>query len=646
MKNNKGSVKVVLAIMIPVLILLLGAICVLYYLKTEKDRAAEAVKNVEDLGEDFVKALKKHDADKMWEFFPDKKSAKKEFKDVFTDENMEVLEDADVSIKKIEVSDVTELDKKTVQAIASDIYGDVKLKSAYSATVSFVGKFETWVDEYSYDVSETEITCGEIDGEWYVIDFDSDELFTDMVEYVSKKWEDDNEYIIEDYVEEATEDYWDDEEYEEDYDDDEYYGDADGDGVIRVWSFTDEVTSMVEKYKELHPDFPYEIEATIISTADGGYEPALDSALAAGGSDAPDIFAVEAAFAYKYTKGDMSSYACPYEDLGIDVNAKIGEAQIAQYTIDIGSNNSGEVVGLSYQSCGNMFIYRRSIAMDVFGTDDPDAIAEEIGSGSGNWDKFFAAAGTVSSNGYAMLSGTGDLWDGMSTASAFGWDDNGSLYIDPKRESFLDYCKMLYDGDYTNGTSNWTDPWYEGMSGSGSRQVFGYIGPAWMIDYVMLGNSGGESVGEGTYGDWAVCAPPEGSYWGGTWVLANKDSEKKEAIGEILEWITLDCSTDGLQYMWATNEFWGYDTEIKDTVPSATVMDLVDGSLDFLGGQNMYEVAIEANNLASGKSISEYDDALSYEWQSVCDSYGGGYITRDEAISEFKQFAYDNTDLY
>ena len=45
--NNKGSVKVVLAIMIPVLILLLGACGFLYYLKTEKDRAAKAQKEVE-----------------------------------------------------------------------------------------------------------------------------------------------------------------------------------------------------------------------------------------------------------------------------------------------------------------------------------------------------------------------------------------------------------------------------------------------------------------------------------------------------------------------------------------------------------------------------------------------------------------------
>ena len=96
-----------------------------------------------------------------------------------------------------------------------------------------------------------------------------------------------------------------------------------GSKVINVWSFTDEVPKMIEKYKEMHPDFDYEIKTTIIATTDGAYQPALDQALAAGGSDAPDIYCAEAAFVLKYTQGDASRYAAPYEDLGIDADGKI-----------------------------------------------------------------------------------------------------------------------------------------------------------------------------------------------------------------------------------------------------------------------------------------------------------------------------------
>ena len=85
--------------------------------------------------------------------------------------------------------------------------------------------------------------------------------------------------------------------------------------VINLWAFTDEVPTMINKYVEEHPDFPYEVKATIIGTTDGAYQPALDQALAGGGKDAPDIYCVEAAFALKYTQGDASQYAMPYDGL-------------------------------------------------------------------------------------------------------------------------------------------------------------------------------------------------------------------------------------------------------------------------------------------------------------------------------------------
>ena len=164
------------------------------------------------------------------------------------------------------------------------------------------------------------------------------------------------------------------------------------DDVINVYAFTDEVPNMINKFVETHPDFGYTINPTIIATTDGAYQPALDQALQAGGDDAPDIYCAEAAFVLKYTQGDASGYAMPYEDLGIDVAAELEAADIAQYSVDIGTNPDGKVVGLGYQATGGAFIYRRSIAQDVWGTDDPATISEKIGGGSGSWDQFFAAA--------------------------------------------------------------------------------------------------------------------------------------------------------------------------------------------------------------------------------------------------------------
>lgn len=410
---------------------------------------------------------------------------------------------------------------------------------------------------------------------------------------------------------------------------------SEGPQVINLWSFTDEVPKMLDKYKELHPDFKYEIKTTIIATTDGAYQPALDQALAAGGAGAPDLYTAESAFVLKYTQGDMASYAASYKSLGIDVDKKLKEADIAQYTVDIGSNPTAGLVGLGYQATGGAFIYRRSLAKDVWGTDDPATIKGKIGPG---WDKFFEAAAALKAKGYGIVSGDGDVWHAVENGSEKSWIVDGKLYLDPSREAFLDIAKKLKDNGYHNDTQDWTDAWFADMKDAGPKKIFGYFGPAWLINYVMVGNAGP------TKGDWAICQPPVGFFWGGTWVIANKNSKVQKALREIIEWITLDSSTTGLQYYWANGTF-NAANPTKDAVASATVMSKSDGKLEFLGGQNMFDVFVPAGAFATGKNKTQYDETINRFFRDQVREYSGGNKTRDKAIADFKQQVADNLDI-
>ena len=412
---------------------------------------------------------------------------------------------------------------------------------------------------------------------------------------------------------------------------------ASGKEVINVWSFTDEVPKMIEKYLEMNPDFAakYEIKTTIIATTDGAYQPALDQALSAGGADAPDLFTAESAFVLKYSQGDASQFAASYKDMGIDVNAKIKAADIAGYTVDIGTNPKGDVVALGYQATGGAFIYRRSIALDVWGTDDPATITKTIGPG---WDKFFDAAADLKAKGYGIVSGDGDPWHAVENSSDKPWVVDGKLVIDPKREAFLDLSKQLKDNDYHNDTEDWQDAWFADMKDAGAKKIFGYFGPAWMINYVIAGNSGD------TFGDWAVCESPVGFFWGGTWVFGAQSSTKKEAVGKIIEWITLDTSEQGLQYMWANGTLNG-EGGTKDTVASGTVMGISNGELEFLGGQNMFDIFIPANQFANGKNLTQYDETINRFWRDQVRAYTSGSKSREDALKDFKQMVADNLDI-
>lgn len=414
------------------------------------------------------------------------------------------------------------------------------------------------------------------------------------------------------------------------------FASAESKGVINIHTFTDEVPKMIERYIELNPDFGYTVNATIIATTDGLYQPALDQALAAGGADAPDMYCAESAFVLKYTQGDMAEYAAPYEDLGIDVEAALEAAAIAPYTVDIGTRPAdGKLVGLGYQATGGAFIYRRSIAKDVWGTDDPATVATKVGPG---WDKFFEAAAELKAKGYGIVSGDGDIWHAVENSSETGWIVDGKLNIDPAREAFLDLSKQLKDNGYHNDTRDWTDAWFADMKGIGAQPILGYFGPAWLINYVMAGNAGD------TVGDWAVCEPPVGFFWGGTWVIANKDSQKKEAVAELIKWITLQADEQGLQYYWANGTLNG-EGGTKDTVASGTVMAMSNGELAFLGGQNMFDAFVPANQFANGKNLTQYDETINNIWRDQVRQYTAGNITRDEAIAAFKQSVGDQLGI-
>lgn len=451
--------------------------------------------------------------------------------------------------------------------------------------------------------------------EFYTYDIGSDSVDVYGYEYDDTDYCDDTDYFDSLYKDYQTQTYG--------------YGPE----TINLWSFTNEVPDMVAKYIELNPDFgnEYTVVCKIIPTTTDEYQPALEDALINGGSDAPDIYAVEAGFATKFTQGEFSGYAAPYEDLGIDIDAAIEEADIAQYTIDVGTNSNGDIVALAYQSTGGAMIYRRSIAKEVFGTDEPEEISEIVGGGSGSWDAFWDAAAVCADNGVAMVSGDGDIWKAVE-GSTDSWIKNGSLNMDSGRFDFFDMSYELTANGWSNGTQDWTEAWYADMAGNGERPVFCYFGPAWLLNYVLALNCGD------TYGDWAVCTPPVGFCWGGTWLLANADTDQPEGVAELLYWITLDCTEDGLQYLWANNLF--YDYGCSDTVASAAVMAMSDGTSDLLGGQNMFGVYIEANEYATGDNMTEYDTQISSLFRSAVDNYvdpyGDYYGDLDAAIAAFE----------
>ncbi|MCL1823593.1 MAG: carbohydrate ABC transporter substrate-binding protein [Oscillospiraceae bacterium] len=425
---------------------------------------------------------------------------------------------------------------------------------------------------------------------------------------------------------------------------------------LNVWSFNDEIPNAIKRYQEMYPDSVvnnFNIVATIATDHTGEYEAAIEPALEAQGSNAPDLYAVEQAFVLKFTKGLYSSFAATYEELGIEnLSQKIKDAQLAQYAVDAGTRD-GSVVGLRFQETGSCVIYRRSIAEEVWGTSDPAEIAKKVGPG---WDKFTEAAAEVKAKGYAMIHGDEDLWQAMRDSATNGWVNGNKLVIDPVRDSYFDISKTFYDNDYIVGDGAWNESWYAAMGGTTTPPVFCFLGPAWLINYTINDNA----LDGVSFGDWAVTTSPVAWAWGGTWVLGNNnlEGEKKEAVREIIEWITLDTSNTGFQYHFANGTLFK-DSKLfpdkakqvtegtagKDAVASKVVMEKSVGDIAVVDGQNIFEYFLPAGQNARSSHWNEHDRALNGEFQQQCRMYYTGEKTREEAIADFKTWANDTLGL-
>ncbi len=406
--------------------------------------------------------------------------------------------------------------------------------------------------------------------------------------------------------------------------------------TIRVMSYDHEVPDILRRYALDHEDFDWEFEFIVREHYDG-YTNALDQELENGNID---IYVVESAYALDYTQGKKSKYAVPYDYIGINVAGKTKSAQTAQYIKDIGTRKSdNKIVGLSYDSNGGAFIYRRSIAKKVWGTDSPKVIKEKIGGGTGSMNQFMQAAKELGAKGYPIVSGLDETYRMAGSAASKGWIQNGKVYVDPTREAFMDTAKQMVSKGYCTNINSWTEDWYEDMADKNKKKVFGYFGPAWLVNYTLTDNCGGYFAGEGTYGDWAVTDAPIGFSWGGSWILIGeaslRGSQRTKIVKDLIEYMTLDTSEEGAQYTLASGTVGG----VPSTVSSGKVMSQLKAKRDFLSGQDMFPVYIRANNAATGKNICENQEELDSLWMDEVRQYATGNKSKKQALSDFKERA-------
>ncbi len=240
--------------------------------------------------------------------------------------------------------------------------------------------------------------------------------------------------------------------------------------TIRVWCFTDELSTANIAYKAKHPDV--EILFTQIPTDGGEYQTKLKAAF--GTAEAPDVIALEAAFVRQYVESDWLA------DLGkLLPDAK--EAETFQFVIDAGTHK-GVTKAFSFQATPGGLFYRRSLAKEYFGTDDPKAIQELLS----DFDKYTKAAEVVkqkSGGNTYMVASYADFRNPFLGLRTQPWILDNKLVVDPAVKKFVEVAKLFRDQGYDAQVNQWQEGWYAGMNdilvdAKGTpKKIFGYFLP-------------------------------------------------------------------------------------------------------------------------------------------------------------------------
>lgn len=404
--------------------------------------------------------------------------------------------------------------------------------------------------------------------------------------------------------------------------------------VINIYSWNDEFRERLEavypEVEETSKDGTVttlkdgtEIHWIINPNQDGVYQQKLDEALLkqadASADDKIDIFLSETDYVFKYTDKD-ADVAMPLKDLGIDPDKDLADQY--DFTRTTASDSDGVQRGSTWQCCPGLLVYRRDIAQDVFGTDDPAAVGEKVK----DWDTLKATAEELKAKGYYTFASYADTFRLYGNSISESWVQPGdtTVKVDPQIMNWIDNSKEWLDAGYLNPTvkGQWNDDWNKAMSSQSN--VFAFLLPAWGIDFVLNPNWDGDA------GAWAVTNPPQEYNWGGSYIHAATGTDNPEHAKDIILAMTAD--KDNLLKI---SKYYSDFTNTKSGMQEAATDD-ANFSSEFLGGQNAFQYFAPVAENIKIAPLSAYDQGCVELIQNSFSDYFQGEVDFDKAKANFE----------
>lgn len=304
---------------------------------------------------------------------------------------------------------------------------------------------------------------------------------------------------------------------------------SDYEGTLTMWGWDDAYfETMTKAFQEKYPNVKFEYTPM----ANGDTLQKYQTALAAG-TELPDVAWAIVDSRAKVFELDM------WEDLSAEpYNFDINE--VFDYLHPKMVNSKGQVCGIEQSMSPAGLAYRKDLALEYLGTDDPKELEEMMPT----WEDFIEKGKEVyekSGGEVYMMQGLADAQQFIREQGAKSWIEDKTIKVTDVLSRSLELACEMRDNNVVDKLEAWTPAWYASF-GEG-KHIFAGCAP-WSIQFNIIPN---DPEGEST-GHWALMNAPEGNIsWGGTTLGISKTCKDKRLAWEFIKFATL--STEGAEAM-------------------------------------------------------------------------------------------------
>jgi len=392
-------------------------------------------------------------------------------------------------------------------------------------------------------------------------------------------------------------------------------------GELTFWHFnSDEGPALARAFEKANPGVKVKDEIT--ADTNGNYQTKVQAASRSG--DLPDVYAAENAFVKRFV--NMPGGYAPLDNFE-DVDEIV--SKMVPFVAGIGTNNNGELVALSHQAAAGAIAYKRPIAKQYLGTDDPAVIGDML-----TPEKMLETGRKLkeASGGKAILwVGVEELMKIYIGSREKGWIVDGKFYIDDRMYEFVELATALRKEGLEGGLPQWQEAWANSIQ---DDIHMCYAVPTWGVTWIIdcresedvMVMTTDDHPEPGTGGRWAICTPIP-YYEGGTWFGISQNAKNPELAWEFIKFI-------------ASPEYQEELAKAGDFVSNVEIIEKYKADDSFINkvvNQNIYQVYGEVYDKIDGTIITEYDDTIRIALIDCLNSYLAGEVSEEEMWKQFKE---------